>query len=63
MTWLRREWTLVAKPLGKPRHRYEDNIKRDLKGKVCEGLEWFNATSALGLATASSEIDEPSGSI
>jgi hypothetical protein len=44
---------LVAKPLGEP--RFEDNIKTDVKGKVCEGVEWFKAASALGPLAASSE--------
>jgi len=27
-------------PLGKPRHRWEDNIKMDLQEVVCGGLDW-----------------------
>jgi hypothetical protein len=28
--------------LGTPRHRWEDNTKRDLKARGCEGVEWNN---------------------
>ena len=27
--------------LAKPRHKYDDNIKMDLGGVVCEGLDLF----------------------
>ena len=27
--------------LGRPRHRWEDNIKMDLQEVGCEGLEWI----------------------
>jgi hypothetical protein len=29
------------KPLGKPRHRWEDNIKMDLQEVGCGGMEWI----------------------
>jgi hypothetical protein len=29
------------RPLGKPRHRYEDNIKVDLRKVGCGGLDWL----------------------
>ena len=38
-------WVLVGKPegnspLGRPRHRWEDNIKMDLQEVGCRGMEW-----------------------
>jgi hypothetical protein len=38
---------LVGKPkgnrtYGKPRHRWEDNIKMDLLEVGCEGMDWIN---------------------
>jgi len=37
---------LVGKPegkslLGRPRHRWEDNIKMDLQEVGCEGMDWI----------------------
>ena len=29
------------RPLGRPRHRWEDNIKMDLQEVGCGGLEWI----------------------
>jgi hypothetical protein len=29
------------RPLGKPRRRWEDNIKMDLQKVGCEGTEWI----------------------
>jgi len=29
------------RPLGRPRHRWEDNIKKDLQKVGCGGMEWF----------------------
>jgi len=28
-------------PLGKPRHRWEDNIKMDLQEVGCGGMDWI----------------------
>jgi hypothetical protein len=28
-------------PLGRPRHRWEDNMKMDLQEVGCEGMEWI----------------------
>jgi hypothetical protein len=28
--------------LGRPRHRWEDNIKMDLQGVECEGMDWIS---------------------
>ena len=29
------------RPLGRPRHRWEDNIKMDLQEVGCEGVDWI----------------------
>jgi hypothetical protein len=29
------------RPLGKPRRRWEDNIKMDLQEVGCEGMDWI----------------------
>ena len=29
------------RPLGRPRRRWEDNIKMDLQEVVCEGVDWI----------------------
>jgi len=31
----------VKRPLGRPRHRWEDNIKMDLQGVGCGGMDWI----------------------
>jgi len=28
-------------PLGRPRHKCEDNIKMDLQGVGCRGMDWI----------------------
>jgi hypothetical protein len=33
---------LVGKPLGRPRHRWEDNIKTDLKERSFEAVDWID---------------------
>jgi hypothetical protein len=48
--WLRREMHRVRwwgkpvgkRPLGRPRSRWEDNIKMDLNKIGWEGMEWIN---------------------
>jgi len=30
------------RPLGRPRCRWEDNIKMDLQEVGCEGMDWIN---------------------
>jgi hypothetical protein len=29
------------RPLGRPRHRWEDNIKMDLQAVGCGGMDWI----------------------
>jgi len=29
------------RPLGRPRHRWEDNIKMDLQEVGCRGMDWI----------------------
>jgi hypothetical protein len=46
-----KEWSYVysvlvgkpdgKRPFGRPRLRWEDNIKMDLQKVVCEGMEWI----------------------
>jgi len=31
----------VKRPLGRPRHRWEDNIERDLPEVGCGGMDWI----------------------
>ena len=31
----------VKRPLGRPRHRWEDNIKMDLQEVGCGGTDWI----------------------
>ena len=30
------------RPLGKPRRRWEDNIKMDIQEEKCEGMDWID---------------------
>ena len=32
------------KPMGRPRHRWDDNIKMDLQEVGCEGMYWIDLT-------------------
>jgi hypothetical protein len=54
---------LVGKPegkrsLGRPRHRWKDNIKMDLQEVGCEGMDWIE------LAQGTCECgNEPSGCV
>ena len=31
-----------TRPLGRPRNRWEDNIKRDVQEVECEGMDWID---------------------
>ena len=33
------------RPLGRPRHRWEDNIKLDLQEAGCGGMDWIKLVS------------------
>jgi hypothetical protein len=46
---IRNVYVLVDKPegkrpLGRPRHRWEDNIRMDLREIGCEGVDWMQVT-------------------
>ena len=30
------------RPLGRPKHRWEDNIKMELQEVGCEGMDWID---------------------
>jgi len=32
------------RPLGRPRHRWDDNIKMDLQEVECGGMDWIEMT-------------------
>jgi len=34
-------WGKLNRPLGRPRRRWEDNIKMDLQEVGCEGMDWI----------------------
>jgi len=36
------EDTLGKEPLGRPKHRWEDNIKMDLQEVGCEDMDWID---------------------
>jgi hypothetical protein len=45
---------LVGKPegkrvLGRPKHRWEDNINMDLKKVVCWGMEWIKLAEVVNM--------------
>jgi hypothetical protein len=45
-------------PLGRPRHRWKDNIKMDIKEVVFEGVNWIHM-----VAGSCEHGNEPLGSI
>ena len=52
------------RPLGRPRHRWEENIKMDLQEVGCGGYELDRAGSGKGQVAGTCECgNEPSGSI
>ena len=52
------------KPLGRPRSRWEDNIKMDLLKVVCGDMDWIDLTQDRDRWRALVNADnEPSGSI
>ena len=36
------------RPIGRPRRRWEDNIKMDLQEVRCEGMDWIDAVQDRG---------------
>ena len=36
------------RPLGRPRRRWEDNIKMDLQEVVCGGMDWIDVAQNMG---------------
>jgi len=36
------------RPLGKPRHRWEDNFKMDLQEVGCGGMDWIELAQSRG---------------
>ena len=32
------------RPLGRPKHRWQDNIKMDLQEETCGGMDWLQLT-------------------
>jgi hypothetical protein len=35
------DWPEGKRPLGRPRHRWEDNIRMDLQEVRCGGMDWI----------------------
>jgi len=52
------------RPLGRPRHRWEDNIKMDLQEVECGGMDWMELAQVREQVAGTCECgNEPSGSI
>jgi hypothetical protein len=52
------------RPLGRPRRRWEDNIKADLQEVGCGGMDWIELTQDRDRWRGTCECDnEPSASI
>ena len=51
------------RPLGRPRHRRKDNIKMDLQGVGCGGVEWIELAQDREVAGSCECGNEPSGPI
>ena len=52
------------RPLGRPRHRWEDNIQIDLQEVRCGGMDWIELAQVGGGGAGPCECsNEPSGSI
>ena len=61
-------WVLVGKPErnrphGKPRHRWEDNIKMDLQEVGCGGMDWIDLAQDWVFVATFECGNEPLGSI
>jgi hypothetical protein len=54
----------IKRPLGRPRHRWEDNIKMVLQELGCGGMDWIELAQDIGQVAGTCECGyEPSGSI
>jgi hypothetical protein len=52
------------RPLGRPRHRWEENIKTNLQELGCGSTDWIELAQDIGQVVGICECDnEPSGSI
>jgi len=52
------------RPYGRPRHRWEDNIKMDLQEVGCGGMDWIQLAQDREQVVGTCECgNEPSGSI
>jgi hypothetical protein len=51
------------RPLGRPRRRWEDNIKMDLREVGWGGVDWIHLAQDRQVAGSCVYGDEPSGSI
>jgi len=54
----------VKTPLGRPRRRWEDNIKMDLQEIGCGGMDWIELAQDMDRGRCTCECgNEPSGSM
>ena len=51
------------RPLGIPRHKWEDNISMDLQEVGCEYMDWIGLAQDRQVAEACECGNEPSGSV
>ena len=51
------------RPLGRPRRRWEDNIRTNLQVVECGGRDWIELAQDKGQVAGTCDCDEPSGSI
>ena len=35
------------RPLGRPRHRWEDNVKKDLQEVLCGAMDWIELAQGM----------------
>jgi hypothetical protein len=54
----------IKSPLGRPRRRWEDNIKMDLREVGCKGMDWIDLAQDRDIWRAlANAVNEPSRSI
>jgi hypothetical protein len=46
----------VKRPLGRPRHRWEDNIEMDLQEVKFEGMDWIDVTQDRDICECGKEL-------